>query len=211
MLERIPPREWRDLGIAWFAITLAFTIVFVRDGISLLSPTGFLLVFGASAVTVGVGFILHELAHKFAALRYGYWAEFRKDNLMLLVAVVMAALAGFVFAAPGATVISAPAPLSRRENGIISTAGPATNLVLAVPFVVLALTGGGLASVIGTMGWQVNGMLAAFNMLPVGPLDGKKILSWNPAVFLLLIGAAFVLLYLSFFPGLLAPFFPSLS
>jgi Zn-dependent protease len=149
-------------------------------------------------MTVGVGFILHELSHKFAALHYGYWAEFRKDNLMLFVAVVMAALAGFVFAAPGATMIYAPA-ITRRENGIISTAGPATNLALAIPFVVAALTAGGFASVVGTMGWQVNGMLAAFNTLPVGPLDGKKVFSWNPAVFGLLILAAFGLLVASYY------------
>jgi Zn-dependent protease len=203
MLERIPPREWRDLGIAWFAITLAFTLVFLRDGIS---PAAFLLVFGVSAVTVGVGFILHELAHKFTAMRYGYWAEFRKDNIMLLVAVALAALAGFVFAAPGATVIFGPA-LSRRENGRISASGPATNLLLAAPFAALALLAGGTLSVIGFMGWKVNAMLAAFNMLPVSVLDGRKILAWNPAVFGLLIAAAFALLYLSYSPSLLTGIF----
>lgn len=200
MLERIPPREWRDLGIAWFAITLAFTVVFLRDGIT---PASFLLVFAASAVTVGVGFILHELAHKFTAMHYGYWAEFRKDNVMLLVAVALAALAGFVFAAPGATVIFGPA-LSRRENGWISASGPATNLLLAVPFVALALLGGGILSVIGFMGWKVNAMLAAFNMIPVSVLDGRKVLGWNPVAFGLLIAAGFLLLYLSYFPSLLA-------
>jgi Zn-dependent protease len=198
MLERIPPREWRDLAIAWFAITLAFTIVFVREGIFSIAPSTFLLVFGISAMTVGVGFILHELAHKFAALHYGHWAEFQKDNLMLLVAVVVAAIAGFVFAAPGATVISAPA-LSRRENGLISAAGPVMNLVLAIPFVGMALAGGGLVAVLGSMGWKVNAMLAAFNMLPVGPLDGKKIAYWNPVVFVLLIAAAFGLLVAPYF------------
>jgi Zn-dependent protease len=215
-MERIPPREWRDLGIAWFAITLAFTIVFLRDGISFPSPSMFLMVFGFSAATVGVGFILHELAHKFAALRYGYWAEFQKDNLMLLVAVALAALVGVVFAAPGATMIYTPPGtqgpgLSKRENGVISASGPATNLLLSLPFIGMALAGGGLVPVLGFMGWQVNSMLAAFNMLPFGGLDGKKILGWNPLCFMLLIAAAFVLLYFSFFPGALAPFFPALS
>jgi Zn-dependent protease len=206
MLERIPPREWRDLGIAWFAITLAFTVVFLRDGVTV---PGFLLVFGASALTVGTGFILHELAHKFAAISYGYWAEFQRDNLMLVVAVAMAALAGVVFAAPGATVIYG-SNLSRRENGRISASGPATNLLLIVPFVALALLGGGLLSIIGVMGWKVNAMLASFNMLPVGPLDGKKVLAWNPGIFAALIGAAFVLLYVSFFPSILTSFIPGL-
>jgi len=199
MLERIPPREWRDLGIAWFAITLAFTVVFLRDGISI---PGFLLVFMVSSVTVGVGFILHELAHKFTALHYGYWAEFQKDNLMLLVAVVFAAIAQVVFAAPGATVIYG-ANLTREQNGRISASGPAANLLLAIPFIGMALLAGGLVSVIGFMGWKVNAMLAAFNMLPVGPLDGKKVLAWNPGVFLLLIGVAFGILVLSYSPSLL--------
>ncbi len=194
MLERIPPREWRDLGIAWFAITLAFTLVFRWAGMEL---SDFLLVFAISAVTVGVGFILHELAHKFTAMHYGYWAEFRKDNLMLLVAVAMAALVGFVFAAPGATVIYG-ANLSRRENGWISASGAMTNLLLAVPFIALALGTGGLASVIGSMGWKVNAMLASFNMLPVGPLDGRKVLAWSPAAFGLLIAAAFGVLVLAY-------------
>jgi len=200
MLERIPPREWRDLGVAWFAITLAFTVVFLREGGSI-TLAAFFLVFGVSAGTVGVGFILHELAHKFTAIHYGYWAEFRKDNLMLLVAVAMAALAGFVFAAPGATVIFGT-NLSRRENGRISASGPATNLLLTVPFIVLAAAGGGVLSVIGFMGWKINSMLAAFNMLPFGGLDGKKVLAWRWGAFLLLAGAAFGLLVLSY----IAPF-----
>jgi Zn-dependent protease len=207
MLERIPPREWRDLAVAWFAITLAFTIVFIRQNISV---SGFILVFAASSVTVGVGFILHELAHKFTALRHGYWAEFQKDNLMLLLAVLLAALVGVVFAAPGATVIYSPqgAGLTRRENGLISAAGPGINLLLALPFIIAVFLGTGLVAIIGAMGWQVNSMLAAFNMLPVGGLDGKKILAWNPGIFLLLIGTAFLLLYLSFFPSALAAFVP---
>jgi len=198
MLERIPPREWRDLAIAWFAITLAFTLIFLGGGTNV---ARFILVFAISSVTVGVGFILHELAHKFTAMHYGYWAEFQKDNLMLLVAVAMAALVGFVFAAPGATVIYG-SNLSKRENGWISASGAVTNLLLAIPFIALALFGGlggsALFSQIGSIGWKVNAMLAAFNMLPVGGLDGRKVLAWNPVAFLLLIAAAFGVLVLSY-------------
>jgi Zn-dependent protease len=38
-------------------------------------------------------------------------------------------------------------------------------------------------------------MLAAFNLLPIGPLDGAKILKWNPVVFAGMILVAFGLLY----------------
>ena len=90
--------------------------------------------------------MLHELAHKFTAMHYGYWAEFRKDNQMLLIAVVLAALAGVVFAAPGATVIYGDR-IDKRENGLISAAGPATSLALALVFLVLYLLA--LGSLIG--------------------------------------------------------------
>ena len=42
---------------------------------------------------------------------------------MLLIAVVLAALAGVVFAAPGATVVYGDR-IDRRQDGLISAAGP---------------------------------------------------------------------------------------
>ncbi|WP_292366537.1 MULTISPECIES: site-2 protease family protein [unclassified Methanoculleus] len=185
MLERIPPRERRDLLIAWLAISVAFTLIYVRGGIDL---TGLVFFFARSLVTVGVAFVLHELAHKFAAMRYGYWAEFKKDNQMLLVAVVLAALVGVVFAAPGATYVYGNA--TRTENGRISAAGPITNLLLCIPFAALVLFGGGLLAIVGLVGLRINAMIATFNMLPISVLDGRKVLAWNPAVFAVLMAAS---------------------
>lgn len=185
MLERIPPRERRDLLIAWLAISIAFTLIYVRGGIDL---TGLVFFFAMSLVTVGVAFVLHELAHKFAAMRYGYWAEFKKDNQMLLVAVVLAALVGVVFAAPGATYVYGNA--TRTENGRISAAGPITNLLLCIPFAALVLFGGGILAIVGLVGLRINAMIATFNMLPISVLDGRKVLAWNPAVFAVLMAAS---------------------
>jgi Zn-dependent protease len=219
MFERISRRERLDLLIAWVAISLAFTIIFIAPrgflGASLRLPLQTaLLFFGISLVTVGIGFVAHEMAHKFTAMRYGYWAEFRKDNTMLLVAVALAALVGVVFAAPGATVIydnrQFGGGISREQNGKISAAGPLTNLLLCIPFAGLLLYGGvssgltgNILSITGMMGLQVNAMIAAFNMLPVSVLDGKKVLAWNAVVFVSLIVAAFGTLLLSFSSSML--------
>ena len=205
MLERISRRERFDLVVAWVAIAIAFSLIFVRQEGSV-TLNRYLILLGLSLITVGVGFVLHELAHKFTAMRFGYWAEFRKDNLMLLVAVVLAALVGVVFAAPGATIIYG-AGVTREQNGKISAAGPAINLILCIPFALLLLVGGSLDPattsrslllMAGMVGLQVNAMIAAFNMLPVSVLDGKKVLAWNPAVFAVLIVAAFGILLASF-------------
>jgi Zn-dependent protease len=107
---------------------------------------------------------------------------------MLLVAVVMAALVGIVFAAPGATYIYGNA--TRTENGRISAAGPITNLLLCIPFAALWLLGGELLAIVGLVGLRVNAMIATFNMLPISILDGRKVLAWNPAVFAVLMAAS---------------------
>jgi Zn-dependent protease len=219
MLEKISRREEADLFVAWVAISLAFTIIFISPN-GLLStnfripPLTALLFFVISLVTVGIGFILHEMAHKFTAMKFGYYAEFKKDNMMLLVAIALAAVVGVVFAAPGATVIYNNSVdgrgISRQENGKISAAGPIVNLILCIPFAGLLIYGGagaGLAgnlfSTIGMIGLQVNAMIAAFNMLPVSVLDGRKVFAWNKGIFVVLIIAAFGALVVSFYPGIL--------
>ncbi|MFQ6010950.1 MAG: AN1-type zinc finger domain-containing protein [Nitrososphaerales archaeon] len=174
--------ELRDLVKAWLAISLAFSVF------SLLSPQSrpdFPLIFGIAALTAGVGFLLHELAHKFAAQKYGLWAEFRAWNLGLIMAV-MFAFTGFIFAAPGAVYIRPKtgdftSTISNRENGIISVVGPLTNIVLAGFFFLLLNSGlgGGLGSAIGFMGVRINLFLAAFNMIPFGMFDGRKVFAWN--------------------------------
>ena len=84
--------------------------------------------------------------------------------------------------------------------------GPITNLILCIPFAGVLLYGGlssgsgsNLLFLVGIVGLQVNAMIAAFNMLPVSVLDGKKVLAWNPVVFITLIVAAFGILVASFY------------
>lgn len=215
MFERISRREEADLFLAWMAISLSFAIIKIAPNgvlgpIKSVDPLVALIYFGISLFTVGIGFILHEMAHKFTAIRYGYWAEFRKDNSMLLIAVALAALVGFVFAAPGATVIYNTSTdgrgLTREQNGKISAAGPVINLLLCIPFTALVLLGsslmtpsGTLVTQIGIFGVQINAMIAAFNLLPISILDGRKVMSWSIPVFAVLIIASFGMLVGSFY------------
>jgi Zn-dependent protease len=201
MLERIPRRERIDLVIAWLAIAIAFTIAQLNLlGGGQVAPVTAIALFAVSLLTVGVGFVLHEMAHKFTAMHFGYWAEFRKNTQMLLIAVILA-LTGVVFAAPGVTEYYGDR-ISRRENGLIAAAGPTMSLVLALIFlgvfaVLPPFSVDNIPINLGLVGLQINAMIAAFNMLPISILDGRKVLAWNVAVFAVLIVAGFALTYLA--------------
>jgi Zn-dependent protease len=176
-------RELRDLIVAWAALGLAFAIFFTGGGLRgvvSLFGRGFVGPLVVSLFTAGVGFLLHELGHKVVAIRFGQTAEFRADYGMLFLAV-MSALVGFLFAAPGA--VHHRGMLTKREHGLIALAGPAVNLVLAVVFAPLFVAGLALSSPLvlelGAKGLAVNLFLAAFNLVPYGPLDGRTVLSWS--------------------------------
>jgi Zn-dependent protease len=184
---RFSGRELRDLAIAWVVLSVAFTVFYFRGPVfDLLNGraaaeaiTALGTGVAVSVVTVGVGFLLHELAHKVIAVRFGQVAEFRADYNMLFLAL-MAGFAGFLFAAPGA--VYHRGRVTRREQGLIALAGPVTNVALAIVFAPLLLFGGVLG-LIGALGVVINLLLAGFNMIPFGPLDGKKVLAWNKVVY----------------------------
>jgi len=181
-------REIRDILKAWIVISLAFAIVL--GGVSL--SFGFLYFLLISAVTVGVGFLLHELAHKVVAQNYGLKAEFRSFDNMLALALLMSFF-GFIFAAPGAVMISGRVMIG--QYGRIAVAGPITNLFLALFFLgIFFISPPLLIQQIAQYGFFINSWLAFFNMIPVWQLDGKKVLEWNKPVYFLVAAVAFLFL-----------------
>ncbi len=182
---RFSRRELIDLGLAWVVMAVAFAVFLGRPGrlVQDLPFAGRLIVL--SALTVGGGFLAHELAHKVVAVRFGQVAEFRADYNMLVIAI-LSALAGFIIAAPGA--VHHRGRITTRQGGLIAAAGPVTNLVLVVVFAPLLVAGGVLFQ-LGALGVLINAFLAAFNMLPYGPLDGKTVYGWHRGVFAGLLGS----------------------
>ncbi|MFQ6136045.1 MAG: site-2 protease family protein [Candidatus Hydrothermarchaeales archaeon] len=143
-------------------------------------------------ISIGVSFIAHELAHKYIAQRYGCWAEFRMWETGLTLAFLMAITLKFVFAAPGAVYISSGfLGISKKENGLISVAGPTTNLILALLFLPLVNLSGFLGT-LGYFGFFVNAWLAFFNLIPFPPLDGSKVMAWSPRIWALVTLTAFI-------------------
>ena len=181
--------ETLEFAKAWLGTALAFAVLFSGGR---LGNGMFLRILLTAALTAGVGVILHELAHRVVARYYGATAHFVANDGMLILSILIA-FSGFLFAAPGA--VWHTGLLTRRQSGLVAAAGPVTNMVLALIFaVVIVLTRdlnisglvfGGLI-----MGFHVNAILGVFNMLPLGPIDGAKVLNWSGIAFGLLMAIA---------------------
>jgi Zn-dependent protease len=183
---RTSSTEMQHLAIAWIAISYAFALVLSYPPRPDPFESSVIHNFILSLLTVGVSFLLHELAHKVVAQRYNMWAEFRMSPSMLMFAVGIAYLSGWLFAAPGAVQIYGNYA-TREQIGRIGAAGPLMNILLALAFMPLIGITGSLIGVgfgeIGRFGVMINLWLAFFNMLPISVLDGKKVLAWSKGAF----------------------------
>lgn len=188
-------REIRDIIISMLIIAIIFAYIYgqrsVQNIISLLPIT---------FIAVGLGFVLHELAHKFVATRYGFYAEYKMWIEGLFLALITTFLLGFVFIAPGAVYIHGEY-ISKEQNGKISLAGPATNIILASIFFMIMYLSSIIPAIylLSFLGFSVNSFLALFNLIPFSVLDGAKILRWNPVVWLLTAGLAFLMVIYAMF------------
>ncbi len=174
-------REIRDIILADVVLTFAFALL-LSGGLLTKGPKlGFLVMLPIAAVAVTLSFVLHELMHKFVAQHYGAWAEFRTWPVGLVITIA-SSFFGFLIGIPGATYIFSNR-FTKRENGLVSLAGPATNLVIFFVFlaawtILNPLPATYLAAAIGTVAF-ISLWLAFFNMFPIFPLDGSKVLAWD--------------------------------
>ncbi|MBN2067425.1 MAG: site-2 protease family protein [Candidatus Diapherotrites archaeon] len=173
-------RERNDLLISWVTLSLAFSLV-ISD--SFLSLMGIAEAIPIAFLAVGTGFIFHEMAHRQMARKYGFHAEYRAWNFGLVFAFLLALISGgrFIFAAPGATYIFAQ-NISLKQNGKISIAGPTVNIIIGfiLFFASLLAFDKFTFGLLFNAAW-INFWFAFFNLLPIHPLDGGKVMAWSKA------------------------------
>lgn len=190
--------ELRDIAVSMVVLAVAFVILYRNSTMSwyldytLGGAAMWVALFAICLVLVVFSFLLHEFGHKFMAQRFGMWSEYRMYPMGLALTLITSCI-GFLFAAPGAVMISGS--MDDRRNGKISIAGPVVNIVLAaVGIAVTAYIGISTGGTISVNDWQtpmflvamllasLNSFLALFNLLPIPPLDGSKIFRWNKAI-----------------------------
>ena len=179
--------EIRDIAIAIIGLVVILVIKpLPHFGIDLSILPGYL-------IGIVLGFILHELAHKMVAIKFGASAFFKLWPQGLVFGLMLSLISSLKVLAPGAVVVYAHkfgrwkyrldrvfttpqgTALSRSEMGLIAVAGPVVNIIFAFVF----------AQIPGTIAQQIsyiNAFLAVFNLLPFPPLDGSKVLLWNGVV-----------------------------
>ena len=143
---------------------------------------------------------LHEVAHGWVALRCGDTTAKAQGRLSLnplrhidpvgtvLVPALLAVFGGFIFG------WAKPVPVSyrrlrqpKRDMALVALAGPASNLLMALSWALVALVGHGLQDTLswlgkplllmGVAGIDVNVMLGVLNLVPIPPLDGSRVLA----------------------------------
>ncbi|MGC9132561.1 MAG: site-2 protease family protein [Candidatus Micrarchaeia archaeon] len=180
-------KEIKELIIADFILALAFTEI-------IYSPkefSNFFYTFLISLAAVTIGFAFHEIAHKLTAQHFGAIAFFQASFFGLLFSL-LTSFFGFLIAIPGATIIASR--LTKKEYGIVSLAGPAWNIFMGLLCIFLSLLFPNIADVFTFIGF-VNIILGFFNMLPIYPLDGSKVLAWNKGVYIISIAIIALLIF----------------
>ena len=138
-----------------------------------------------------IAMMLHELAHGFVAYRLGDPTAKRAGRLSFnplrhvdpvgtAMFFITYLFSSFVFGWAKPVPVS-PYYFKNRQRGmaLVGLAGPVTNFILAVVFVVILnamkVDPDGVVFDLLFMGFQVNVVLGVFNLIPVPPLDGSRV------------------------------------
>lgn len=150
-----------------------------------------------ASLIVGLAFFVHEAVHRYFALKVGLKAEYKAWTFGLILGIILIFISegNLIFLAPGGIVISMLPGLrlghfryqmSYITMGWIAVSGPLANIALAIFFKMLSALP--LNPLLIEKAIFINVWLAVFNMLPIPPLDGSKMMYASRFTYVLLLG-----------------------
>ena len=170
---RFSRTELRHLAVGTTLVTAAGVSFIITDPSYKNYAPGLIL----AALIFSMGFILHELAHKYVAQGYGLWAEFRVNATGVLL-TALSIVSPIKFIAPGAVMISGFA--EKDHIGRTAIAGPIVNVIIAMALLtLLPVLQQSIVYLPILFGASINAFLALFNLIPFSVFDGRKVYSWN--------------------------------
>lgn len=137
--------------------------------------------FKFSLLIAAPGIVIHELFHKFFAIGLGASASFQLFPIGIALGLILRLVRSpFVLLAPGFVVISQDAGLTSAQMALVAFAGPLVNLILwLLPAFVLRFRKRDIGKTWAIFLFytsSINMWLFIFNMIPIPPLDGSKVL-----------------------------------
>lgn len=185
------PQSFR---IFWFSLTelkhlTIGTLLVMGVGLSYFVYPGLTsrwLTLVSLTVAFTLSFLLHEIAHKFSAQHFHLWAEFRLTIQGALVTLISIFLP-FKIISPGAVMIAGSA--TRETVGKTAFSGPLTNILFSTGCIVIATFTQEIFWIVAF----INAILAAFNLIPFGIIDGLKVFRWNKIAWILAFTVAIIL------------------
>ncbi len=156
---------------------------------------GDILMFLVITAIVSIAVIPHELAHRWSARRMGCYSRYVLSPFGLIMTLITAIpfipfkviMVGFTLVVP-----TRYDPIFLKKlNGIVSYMGPLTNILIATG----SLTIYALLVKLGVYSpilyffllysTYINAWIAIFNLIPIPPLDGSKIITWKPILWII--------------------------
>lgn len=193
--------ETRDLLVGAILVLLVFISPSFVLGLWFDPLIFILLILVPGIIIVTTAFIGHELAHRFVSRKLGYFSSrfvlWREGTFFTLFSALLGIMGFSGIICPG-FVLTEGFGITRDQSGKIAAAGPLTNLIFGLSFLTLYFTLPSLGldatilpflQFVARQAFWINISLGLFNLLPFGPLDGKKILDWNKKLFAFIFGA----------------------
>jgi len=124
-------------------------------------------------------FLLHEMAHKSVAQRYGLWAEFRLTLFGALLTLISIVSPFLKIISPGAVMIAGAT--DKDSMGKTAISGPLTNLIICMGSFALTflVPRSNLYFEVVLFAAAFNAFIAALNLLPFGMFDGWKVFQYS--------------------------------
>ncbi|HET9316281.1 MAG TPA: site-2 protease family protein [Vicinamibacteria bacterium] len=152
-----------EIQFRLFGIPVHVSVVFLLIALVLGQQWGARtpVLMAAWIVVMFLGILMHELGHALTAKAYGQEPAI--------------ALHGF----GGTTMWQPRGDIGPGKRAIITLAGPVVGIVIGVPALVLArlLPDGSFADQVMDFAWSVNLVWAIFNLVPMLPLDGGRVMA----------------------------------
>jgi len=203
--------EWRfrnlNEGVSFLLAILSLAVAFIGPRYFHLGGSAIITGVLIPIITAATAIVPHEIAHRQSARNYGCGSRFIlsfKGFIATLLINLLSGITGFgflIFVSGYTGIFCRFGLMSKDVEGKTAFAGPATNLVIAIIslllFYTLPITNIYIAYLLIEL-FEFNSYVAFFNLIPIPPLDGQKVMKWNVGIWGVALIFALILTFMPF-------------